>query len=83
MILKPFCCALADCYFFLKLTHDRLCGLVFWVPDYEPRDSGYDPLRYQIFRKVLDLKRDPLGLVRLTEELFRRNSRSSGLENRD
>jgi hypothetical protein len=45
--------------------------------------SGFDSRRYQIFRVVVDLERDPLSLVSTTEELLEGNSSGSGLENRD
>jgi hypothetical protein len=41
--------------------------------------SGFHSRRYQIFWQVVGLERDPLGLVRITEELFQGNS-GSGLE---
>jgi hypothetical protein len=53
---------------------DRLCGLVV-------RGPGFDSRRYQIFWEVVGLKRGPLSLVSITEELLGRNSSGSGLEN--
>jgi hypothetical protein len=49
---------------------------------YRFRGSGFDFPRYQIFWEVVGLKRGPLILVRIIEELFQGNS-GSGLENRD
>jgi hypothetical protein len=45
--------------------------------------SGFDFRRYQIFREVVGLERGPLSLVSTTEELRRRKSSGSGLENRE
>jgi hypothetical protein len=45
--------------------------------------SGFDSLRYQIFREVVGLERVPLSLVSTTEELLERKSSGSGLENRE
>jgi hypothetical protein len=45
--------------------------------------SGFDSLRYQIFREVVDLERGPLSLVSTTEKILERKSSGSGLENRD
>jgi hypothetical protein len=55
-----------------KRSSDRLCGLVFTVPDYRSKGSGFDSRRYQIFGEVLGLKRGPLSLVKMIEELFGR-----------
>jgi hypothetical protein len=49
---------------------DRLCGLVVRVSGYRYRGLGFDPRRYQIFCAVVGLERDPLSLVRSTEELL-------------
>jgi hypothetical protein len=57
---------------------DRLCGLVARVPGYRSREPGLDYLRYQIFWEVVVLERDPLSLVRLTEELL--EWKSSGFD---
>jgi hypothetical protein len=44
--------------------------------------SGFNSRCYQIFWEVVVLKRGPLSLVRIIEELFQGNS-GSGLENRN
>jgi hypothetical protein len=62
---------------------DRLCGLVLWVPDYRSRGPGSIPGATQIFWEVVGLERGPLSLVSTIEELLRRKSSGSGLENRD
>jgi hypothetical protein len=59
-----------------------LCGLVVRVPQYKSRGPGFDSRRFQIISDVAGLERGPLSLVRITEELLRRNSRGFGLENR-
>jgi hypothetical protein len=55
---------------FLYTDCDRLCGLVIRVPDYRPRDPGFDFRRYQIFWEVVGLERGPLSLLRIIEELL-------------
>jgi hypothetical protein len=45
--------------------------------------SGFDSPRYQIFWDVVGLQRGPLSLVNTLEELLRRKSSGSGLENRE
>jgi hypothetical protein len=45
--------------------------------------SGFDSRCYQIFWEVVGLKRGPLSLVSITEELLVRNSSGSGLEIRE
>jgi hypothetical protein len=66
-------------YFFLTfLTNDRLCGLVVIVHGYRFRDVGFDSRRYQIFWQVVGLTRDPLSLVKITEELLEWKSSGSG-----
>jgi hypothetical protein len=45
--------------------------------------SGFDSRRYQIFWEVMGLERGPLTPVSTTEELLRRNSSGSDLENRE
>jgi hypothetical protein len=57
---------------------DRLCGLVVRVHGYRPRDPGFDYRSYQIFLEVVDLERDPLSLVSITEELLEWKSSGSG-----
>jgi hypothetical protein len=42
--------------------------------------SGFDSLRYQIFREVVGLEQRPLSLVSTIEELLGRKSSGSGLE---
>jgi hypothetical protein len=44
--------------------------------------SGFDFRRYQIFWRVVGLKRGPLSLLSTTEGLLGRKSSCSGLENR-
>jgi hypothetical protein len=44
---------------------------------------GFDSRRYQIFREVVGLERGPLSLVSTIEEILRRKSSGSGLENRN
>jgi hypothetical protein len=49
-----------------------VCGLVVRVPGYRSRGPGFYSGHYQIFLEVMDLERDPLSLVRITEELLQR-----------
>jgi hypothetical protein len=60
------------------LHEDRLCCLVVRFPGYRSRDPGFDFRRYQIFREVVDLKRGPLSIVRIIEELLEWKSSGSG-----
>jgi hypothetical protein len=60
----------------------RLCGLMIRVPGYRSRGPRFDSRRNQIFWDVVGLKRGPLILMRITQELFQGNSGSS-LENRN
>jgi hypothetical protein len=69
--------------FIFLCSFDRLCGLVVRVPGYRSRWHGFDSRRYQIFWEVVGLERGPLSLVGTIEELLRRNSSGSGLENRE
>jgi hypothetical protein len=55
---------------FHNCLNDRLCGLVVRVPGYTSRDPGFDSRRYQIFWEVVGLKRGPLSLVSVSEELL-------------
>jgi hypothetical protein len=71
------------CVYILCMYTKRLCGLLVRVPGYRSRGRGFDSRRYQIFREVVGLERGPLSLLSTTEELLRRNSSGSGLENRD
>jgi hypothetical protein len=64
-------------------VQDRLFGLGVRVPGYRSRGPRFDSRRYQIFWEVVSLEQGPLSLVRITEELLRRNSSCSGLENRE
>jgi hypothetical protein len=57
--------------------------LVVRVPGYRSRGSGFDSRRYQIFWEVVGLERGPFSFVSTIEELLGRNSRGSGLENRE
>jgi hypothetical protein len=45
--------------------------------------SGFDSQRYQILWEIVGLERGPLSFVSKSEELLRRKSSGSGLENRD
>jgi hypothetical protein len=48
----------------LKLSHDRLCGLVVSVADYKHRGPGFDSRALlRIFLRELGLERGPLSLV--------------------
>jgi hypothetical protein len=51
---------------------NRLCGLVVRVPGYRSRGPRFDSRRYKIFCEVVGLKRGPLSLVRIIEELLER-----------
>jgi hypothetical protein len=51
---------------------DRLCGLVIRGPGYRSRGPGFDSRRYKVFWEVVGLKRGPLNLVRIIEELLER-----------
>jgi hypothetical protein len=51
---------------------NRLCGLVVRVYGYRSRGPGFCSRRFQIFRETVGLERDPLSLVRITEELLGR-----------
>jgi hypothetical protein len=62
----------------LYIYVDRLYGLVFRVPGYRSRGSGFDYRRYQIFWEVVGLERGPLSLMSITEELLERKSSGSG-----
>jgi hypothetical protein len=57
-----------------------LFGLVVRVFGYSRRGPRFDSRHYQICVAV-GLKRDPLGLMSINEELLERNSSGSGLEN--
>jgi hypothetical protein len=65
------------------VIHDRLCDLVVRVPGYKPRGPGFYFLRYKIFCEIVVLKRGPLSLMGINEELLARKSSGSRLENRD
>jgi hypothetical protein len=56
----------------LDSVRDRLCDLVVRVRGYRSRGPGFDSRSYQIFWEVLDMKRGPLSLVRIIEELLER-----------
>jgi hypothetical protein len=56
--------------FFTIYLIDCLCGLVVRVPGYRSSDPGFHSRRYQIFWEVVSLERDPLSLVRITEEVL-------------
>jgi hypothetical protein len=53
------------------------------VPGYRSRGHGFDSRRYQIFWEVVGQERGPLSLVSTFEELLKRKSSGSGLENRN
>jgi hypothetical protein len=80
-----YCCQhdLSTPSFFFKFSQgplsDCLCGLVVRVPGCIFRGPGFDSRRYQIFWVAVGLKRGPLSLVRINEELLEWNSRGSGL----
>jgi hypothetical protein len=59
----------------------QLCALVVSVPDCKLRGSGVDFRRYQTFCVPVGLERGTFSLVRITEELYERKNRGSGLEN--
>jgi hypothetical protein len=65
------------------MTRFLLCGLVVRVSGYRSRGPGFDSWRFRIFSEAAGLERDPLSLVRTTEELLGRKSSDSSLENRD
>jgi hypothetical protein len=50
------------------------------IPEDSILRAGFDFRNYHIFRVAVGLKRSPLSLVRITEELLERSS-GSGLEN--
>jgi hypothetical protein len=61
-----------------------VCGLVLLVvPGYRPRGPGSIPGATRFFRITVGLERGPLSLVSTIEELLRRKSSGSGLENLD
>jgi hypothetical protein len=70
-----------DSFVYLS-ERDRLCGLVVknsWI-----KIQRFDySLRYQIFWGVVGLERGPLSLLSTIEELRGRESRGSGIENRE
>jgi hypothetical protein len=81
---KSYCFRLKEADFHICcMSDDRLSGLVVRVPGYRSRGPGFDFRRYQNFWEVVGLERGPLSLVSTTDELTGRNSRSSGLENRE
>jgi hypothetical protein len=47
------------------------------------RGPGFDSRRFQVFREVAGLERDPLSLMRTTEGLLGRNRSGSGQETND
>jgi hypothetical protein len=77
------CFLLSNNFEHLSSNHDRLCGLMFRVPGYRSRDSGFDSRCYHIFWEVVGLERGPLNLMSTIEEPLGRNSSGSGLENRE
>jgi hypothetical protein len=66
------------------ITHNAQPYDVKWPPLWSSgQRSGFDSRRYQIFRGVVGLERDPLSLVSTTEELLGKKSSGSCLENRE
>jgi hypothetical protein len=59
------------------LLYDRLYGLMLTVPGYRSRGPGFDYRRYKIFWEVVGLKRGPLSVVRIIEELLERKVAAS------
>jgi hypothetical protein len=57
-----------------------VCGLVVKVSGYRSRDPGFGSRRYKIFWEVVGLKRVPLSLVNITEEIL--EWKNSGTESR-
>jgi hypothetical protein len=62
---------------------DRLCGLEVRVPGCRHRGLGFHYRRYQIIWIAACLERGILSLVRINEELLKREGKSFGLENKD
>jgi hypothetical protein len=61
----------------------RPCGPVAWDPGYRSRGPGLDSLRrFQFFWEAVSLKRGPLGLMRIIEELLELKRSGPGLERR-
>jgi hypothetical protein len=57
---------------------DRFCGLVIRVPGYRSRGPGFHSRHYKILYEVVNLERDRLSLVNITEELLEWKSSGSG-----
>jgi hypothetical protein len=64
-----------------KAVEDRQCGVLVRGPGFKGRGSGFDFRRYHIFCIAVGLKRGPVSLVRIIEELPEGISSGSGIEN--
>jgi hypothetical protein len=60
----------------------RLCGLVVSVLGYRSRGPGFYSRLYRIFWEVVGLKRGPLSLMRIIQELHEWKSSGSGYRRR-
>jgi hypothetical protein len=67
---------------FRYVTCDNFYGLEFGVHDYRFRGLGFNFRHYKISWELLGLERGALSIMRITEELLGRSSRSDP-ENRD
>jgi hypothetical protein len=72
--------ALWEMFLFVLWPPPRSSGQSSWL---QIRRSGFDSPRYQIFWEIVDLERGRLTLVSTIEELLRRTSSGSALENRE
>jgi hypothetical protein len=59
-------------HIYIYMEEGRLCGLVVRVPGCKSRGPGFDSRHYNIFCVAVCLKRGPLSLVRINEELLDR-----------
>jgi hypothetical protein len=67
----------------IVLISDRLCSPVVRGPDYKYSGPVFDSRHYRILWEAEGLKRGPLSLVKISEELLERKSSGSGLETLD